>query len=144
MNAAGIALGVQATINRYAHAGDRGDAEELAGLFLEDGVLEAAHGVLARGRAAIRDYLGRLADAEALERPAFVRHHVSDIDVVRGEPGRAEVRSYFLVVTDRGIDHSGRYRDILVLDVDGVWRFERRSVRLDAPPLSRIFTIAYP
>jgi len=145
-------IGVAATIHRYAQRGDAGDAAALAATFLPDGVLETERGGAVRGRAAIQEYIASIAAAVPAEvpRPRFVRHHVSDIDVTELDAdGVASVRSYFLVLTDgpdgaSRIDHSGRYRDRMRRDVDGVWRFEHRSVRLDAPPLGAIFQTALP
>jgi hypothetical protein len=140
MNAWMIAarLGVEETIARYAHLGDLGDSVGLAALFLPEGKLETAHGVRAEGRQQISVYLAQLAAMDE-DRPAFVRHHVSNIDIVDLAPDRASVRSYFLVLSDKGIDHHGRYRDVLVADSDGTWRFESRYVRLDVPPISPVF-----
>lgn len=144
MNEQETSAAVQSTIYRYAHLGDRGDAEGLAELFHADGVLEATHGVRAVGRESIQAYLDQLAHARGVDRPAFVRHHVSTIDIVKSDHERVESQSYFLVITDRGVDHTGRYRDVLSAGSDGFWRFEHRSVRLDAPPLSDIFTLTFP
>ncbi len=140
-----LSHGIRELVYRYAHLGDAGDAEGLAALFLEDGVLETAHGVRAEGRAGIAAYLAALAHRKPDERhPAFVRHHVASIDIVECEPGHALVRSYFLVITDAGLDHSGRYRDLVKPDAEGAWRFARRYVRLDAPPRSPVFAMPFP
>jgi hypothetical protein len=45
-------------------------------------------------------------------------------------PEQARARSYFLAVTDTGVDHWGRYRDELV-PAGGRWRFAVRQVRTD-------------
>ena len=37
----------------------------------------------------------------------------------------------FLAVMEDGADHWGRYRDVLVPQPDGRWRFQERVVRLD-------------
>lgn len=135
---------VIAVISRYAHLGDLGDSDGLAALFHTDGVLDAAHGVHAEGRSEISDYLALLAERGERGGPSFVRHHVSSVDILDLEVGRALVRSYFLVLTDSGIDHHGRYRDILTMTPDGTWLFAHRSVRLDGAPKSAIFETRYP
>lgn len=136
---------IRELVYRYAHLGDRGDAAGLAALFLEEGVLEAAHGVRAERRTGIAAYLAALADRSPDEpRPAFVRHHVASIDIVEQDPAHAVVRSYFLVITDAGFDHSGRYRDLVKPDATGAWRFAHRYVRLDAPPRSPVFATPFP
>jgi hypothetical protein len=60
-----------------------------------------------------------------------VRHHVSSIRFGSVASDRVEVSSYFAVHTDVGLDHWGRYRDVLV-PVDGRWLFARRRITVDA------------
>ncbi len=43
---------------------------------------------------------------------------------------RVEVSSYFAVHTDVGLDHWGRYRDVLTTE-DGTWRFASRKISVD-------------
>ena len=59
-----------------------------------------------------------------------IRHHVTShrIDVTARDA--ATGAAYFLVVSDRGPDHWGRYRDRYVT-ADGAWRFAARRVRVD-------------
>jgi 3-phenylpropionate/cinnamic acid dioxygenase small subunit len=122
---------IRDTIARYAHCVDGGRFDELVELFAPDGVLEIEGQPPHRGRAAIKAFVtgvGRdLAAATAVPR---IRHHVGNvvIDLDGRERGRAGC--YFLAVTDRGVDHWGRYRDELV-DREGRWRFARRQVRTD-------------
>ena len=44
---------------------------------------------------------------------------------------RVEVSSYFAVHTDIGLDHWGRYRDVL-FPVEGRWLFAHRRISVDA------------
>ena len=124
---------IEDLVKRYAYYGDAGKSADLADLFVEDGVLESAHGVSVEGRAAIRGHLdgvaaaGRSADAPT----GFVRHNVSNVLVAFEGPERAVVNSYQLIVTAQGVD-SGRYRDTVVKTAEG-WRFARRRSRLDRP-----------
>jgi hypothetical protein len=55
---------------------------------------------------------------------------VANVVIELEGPHRARARSYFLAVTERGVDHWGRYRDELVRSGDR-WRFARRQVRTD-------------
>jgi hypothetical protein len=50
------------------------------------------------------------------------------IDVADAD--HAAARSYFQVLTMRGLDHWGRYTDRFVSH-DGTWQFSHRSVRVD-------------
>ena len=45
-------------------------------------------------------------------------------------PDRARGEAYFLVVTDRGVDHWGRYRDEYRRENER-WRFAHRRAKLD-------------
>jgi hypothetical protein len=45
-------------------------------------------------------------------------------------PDQAQVKSYFTVITNIGLDHCGRYRDTLVPDGD-TWMIKHRGVSTD-------------
>jgi hypothetical protein len=63
--------------------------------------------------------------------PSHVRHHVSSIRFESVARERVQVSSYFAVHTDVGLDHWGRYRDVMV-PVDGRWLFAHRRINVDA------------
>ena len=115
----------------YAHCADSGRFDELAALFAADGVLETPDGRQHTGSDAVRAFLGgtktQLAAATATP---LIRHHVSTLHIVVTQRDEATGAAYFFVVTERGPDHWGRYRDRYVLR-DGHWRFAHRRVRLD-------------
>lgn len=115
----------------YAHCADSGRFEELVALFADDGTLETPDGVQHSGRDAIRAFLGATKTrlAAATER-ALIRHHVSNLRIMVAGPDEATGAAYFFVVTERGPDHWGRYRDRYVQRA-GQWRFAHRCVRLD-------------
>jgi hypothetical protein len=118
------------TIARYAWLGDRGRTAEQAALFAVDGELAPHRDEALRGRAAIQAYLDRLVAAGASAGPTRVRHHVSTVLFHTYAESAIETRSYFVVITDIGADHWGTYYDTFVHEAD-VWRFGRRSVRLE-------------
>lgn len=123
---------IRDVLARYNHAGDRGRLDEMVELFTVDGVLEIAGDPPIVGRPAIRGFfVDTAASLRAATGVPLLRHHVSSvlIDLDRDLLG-ASATSYFLVVTERGPDHWGRYRDELVQD-GPVWRFTRRRVRTD-------------
>ena len=71
------------------------------------------------------------------EAGSFIRHHVSSHTVTVEGTDRAVGYAYFLVVTDRGPDHWGRYADRYVRAGDA-WLFQSRGVRVDGhAPTSR-------
>ena len=130
---------VRENLYRYNHAGDRGRAQELAATFAEDGVLEIFGGQQYTGRAAIAEFIGGVADRaggsatpspEQLAAP-LLRHCLVNSLFASITPERAEVNSYFVVFMRHGLDHCGRYRDVLVPSGDR-WLFQHRIVRTDA------------
>jgi ketosteroid isomerase-like protein len=130
---------IRDVISRYNHAGDRGDLDALIRCFTETGVLDLEGEAEIRGRAAIRSRLSQVVAqlAEGCARP-LVRHHVSSILIEPTGPDTARSSSYFLVFTEVGLDHWGRYADLLVRAA-GSWEIAHRKVRVDgAAPGSRM------
>lgn len=130
---------IRDVISRYNHAGDRGDLDALLACFTENGVLDLADMADLQGREAIRCHLSRVvADlAERTER-ALLRHHVSSVRIDLSGPDSASAASYFLVFTEVGLDHWGRYGDRFVRSAGG-WLIAHRKVRVDgATPNSRM------
>lgn len=123
---------VRDTIARYTHAGDRFRLEVLAGCFMEEGVLEIKGREPARGRAAIVRMLSDTGKTDAPPAPGFfVRHFVANVAFDQVAPDRIDASSYFMVVTDQGPDHWGRYRDVF-RPVGEHWLLEHRLVAIDA------------
>jgi uncharacterized protein (TIGR02246 family) len=122
---------IRGLLAAYAHGVDRGRFDDVAELFTPDGTLEVGNGRHPSGRAAIREFLAGV-DSPGSEGPAlaYIRHHVSNVAIDLHGPDTARAESYFFVVTDRGPDHWGRYRDDLVSDGER-WRFARRVARTD-------------
>lgn len=129
---------IRDTVARYNWSGDAGRLDNLADTFCEDGVLEIRGFEPLRGRAEIVAFLGGVTGSVALSADVkpIVRHNVTNVlfdDVTRD---RAQVSCYFAVVTHIGLDHIGRYRDVLVPDGD-TWRIKHRKVTTDwAAPTS--------
>lgn len=121
---------VRDTIAAYTHAGDRGRIGELAECFTPDGVLEITGGERANGRPEIVRVLSALAERAAGAR-FFIRHHVSSVRFDQVSVDRIACSSYFAVLTPSGLDHWGRYRDVLV-PVGDRWLFQHRKATVDA------------
>lgn len=127
---------VRDTYARYTHAGDRFRLDELADCFADDGVLEIKGRPAVTGRAAIRSLLaGEDRPASDAPPPRSVRHFVANLMFTSVSRSRVESTAYFQVITDSavhaGLDHWGRYRDVLVPDGDR-WVFRHRLVSVDA------------
>src|SRR5437879_10116710 len=105
---------IRETVARYAHLVDTGRLDELVALFAEDGTLEAGDRPPAHGRAAIRNLFLDTGHRLAAAASPLIRHHVSNVMIEVGDAASANAVSYFLVITERGPDHWGRYRDRFV------------------------------
>jgi hypothetical protein len=125
---------IRDTLARYNWSGDAGALDGLVETFCPDGVLEIRGSDPLRGRSAIAEFLGGVTAKVAVDvglgvKP-IVRHNVANVLFTELAPGQARVKSYFTVVTHIGLDHCGRYRDILVPE-DGTWLIKHRQVSTD-------------
>ena len=129
---------IRDTLARYNWSGDAMRLQELAESFCVDGELELRGGEAVRGRQAIVEFLGgAVASPNAVAQDSgvrrIVRHNVTNIRFTEMTAQRAEVSCYFTVVTEIGLDHYGRYRDVFVPvgPVDGEWLIQHRFVSTD-------------
>ena len=120
--------------------GDRGDLDGLASCFAPDGVLAIVGRDPFVGRDAIRagltGTLGREVDDPTP--PIAHLHHPGDAPRRRSAPDEVRTTCYFTALTQVGLDHWGRYRDLLV-PLDGRWRFARRDVKVDGYAADSLF-----
>jgi len=126
---------VRQTLADYTGATDRFDLRALASCFAADGVLEFTGGAEpligpSAIEAGLTAALGQERDPSK-RAPMYVRHHVSSIRFVTVTEHRVDVSSYFAVHTDIGLDHWGRYRDVLT-PTDERWLFAHRRISVDA------------
>jgi hypothetical protein len=122
---------IRELVARYAHHADGGRFAELVALFAEDGVLRIDDRPPLLGRNAILAFLDDTRrDLAASSASGAMRHHVTAVRLDVSSPDAATGAAYFLVVTDRGPDHWGRYRDRFVREGE-CWLFAERRVRLD-------------
>lgn len=123
---------IRDTLARYNWAGDAGRLADLAETFCVDGVLQIRGAEPPRGRSEIVAFLGGVTGRIAVEADVqpVVRHNVANILFTSVTPDAAQVCCYFTVVTHIGLDHCGRYRDVLVPDGD-TWLIKHRKVATD-------------
>ena len=123
---------VRQTLADYTAGTDRNRLEDIGACFAPDGVLVFTGGEPMVGPAAIVAGLGARVNrfAESPVPLTHVRHHVSNVRFGAVTRDRVEVSSYFLALTNIGVDHWGRYRDVLV-PVDGRWLFASRDAIAD-------------
>lgn len=123
---------VRQTLAEYTAGTDRNRIDDIAACFAPDGSLTFTGGEPLVGPAAImaglRAQVTRF--AEKAVPLTHVRHHVSSVRFGRASSDRVEVSSYFLAMTNIGVDHWGRYRDVLV-PVSGRWLFASREATAD-------------
>ncbi|MEZ4217239.1 MAG: nuclear transport factor 2 family protein [Myxococcota bacterium] len=130
-------------VARYNACGDAGRFDALLALFTPDAVVETSLGTC-RGTREIRALFegaaqrtagaaggGADAPGAAPPRARFVRHFTATHAIDVASPHEASGRCYYAVLTDRGLDHWGRYVDGYRC-VDGRWLFARRRVTVDA------------
>ena len=123
---------IRDTLARYNWSGDAGRLDGLADTFCADGVLEIRGLEPLNGRAEIMAFLGGVTGNVAVSSDVkpIVRHNVANLVFDELTRDRAQVSSYFTVVTHIGLDHLGRYRDTVVPDGD-TWRIKHRKVSTD-------------
>lgn len=126
---------IRDTLARYNWSGDSLRLDELAQSFCEDGELELRGSDPVRGRAAIVELLGGVVEApnstaQTAGVKRIVRHNLTNIRFTEVRPDEARVSCYFTVFTEIGLDHYGRYRDVLV-PVGDDWLIRHRFVSTD-------------
>lgn len=123
---------VRQTLADYTAATDSFDLAALASCFTADGILEfTGSSAPLVGPTEIEAGLrSQLSPSPSRARPSYVRHHVSSVRFLLAETHEVETSSYFAVFTDIGVDHWGRYRDVL-RPVGARWLFASRKIRVD-------------
>lgn len=120
------------TMADYTAGTDRNRLDDVAACFTPDGTLSFTDREPMVGPDAIVARLGaqvnRFADGPIPL--TSVRHHVSSLRFASVTPERVAASSYFLALTNIGVDHWGRYRDVLV-PVDDRWLFASRHAMAD-------------
>ena len=119
---------VRQTLADYTAGTDRNRIDDVAACFAPNGALTFTSEEPMVGPTAIVAGLKAQVSRFA-QNPVpltHVRHHVSSMRFGSVIRDRVEVGSYFLALTDIGVDHWGRYRDVLV-PVDDRWLFTSRE-----------------
>jgi hypothetical protein len=135
---------IRDSLARYNWSGDAFRLHELAGAFCADGVLEIRGRQPLRGRNEIIAFLGggiagdddevrrHVRRTEAAESGVrrIVRHNVTNVRFLELTPEQASVDCSFTVLTEIGLDHYGRYRDVFIPVADE-WLIAHRFVSTD-------------
>jgi hypothetical protein len=124
---------VMHTMSLYHIGLDEGDFEQVGRTFTENALLEQSNGMQVSGRPAICEAFRyrREKRFENIDRSAvFQRHNLTTRLIEISEEASAQATSYFVVLTEVGLDHCGRYFDRFSLS-DGRWLISHRKIRLD-------------
>jgi len=102
---------IRATLGACTQAGDARKADAYAACFAEDGVLELEQRF--EGREAIRRFMAAPSVIPQPDGPSpgYVSHHLTTCKIELTSTVTATARTYWLVITAIGLDHSGYYDD---------------------------------
>ena len=114
-------------VARYNQNGDSGRIDAMLALFAEDAVMEVVPDEVYHGVDAIRAFMSGVTETGGIR---ALRHFTATHQIDLHSPDEASGRSYYVVFTDRGLDHWGRYVDGY-RRVEGRWRFASRRVSID-------------
>ena len=116
------------TLAICTQAGDARKADAYAQSFTENGVLDLGQRI--EGREAIRRWMAApsVIPQPAGGSPGFVSHHLTTCRIELTSERTATVRTYWLVISSIGLDHSGYYDDRF-LKVDDTWLIASRRPR---------------
>lgn len=119
---------IRALMARYNHAGDAGQAEEVANTFTSDAELETIEGKLT-GLEEIRKFYEqrRAIREEDARRNRSAKHYLSTQQIVVRSEAEAEATTYFLFVRLGQVEQMGTYFDQFVKP-DSQWLIKHRNV----------------
>lgn len=122
---------IEQLLSRYPFLVDRQKFAEIASLFTPDGVMEGPVGSPGVGRDGIEEFFRHSATKPVIGRvPKLMRHHVTSQRIDLLDEHHASSDSYFMALSDVGLDHWGRYRDTIVQE-DGSWLIAKRLLVVD-------------
>lgn len=118
---------IRRTLATYNHAGDSDDAEAYAGTFTENAIFENPGYFHHVGRAQILEWKK---SHQVFTTARFRMHNLSSVLIDLTGSDSADVRSYWIAITNVGPDHAGKYIDKLVR-TDVGWKIANRLVEMD-------------
>jgi SnoaL-like domain len=130
-NLTNVIVVIEQLITRFNYFGDAGELQKIKPLLDEKMRYELPNGTKFDGAQATVDGLAEVAKkmdfGGAPDMPKYLRHHrtSSKIDIISETEAQAD--TYHLVLTDKGLDHWGRWQDRFVKRGDE-WLFIERKV----------------
>jgi uncharacterized protein (TIGR02246 family) len=121
---------VRDLVARYNANADAGRFDQVLECFAPNAVMEL-DGRPYRGRDEIRTIFTAVAERlRGRTGPTIVRHHTSTLQIDVVGPDDVSSRCYYQVLSEKGLDHWGRYFD-RYREFDGRWVFAHRREFLD-------------
>lgn len=139
--------GVRKTIHSYTIAGDSRNAKMFAPLWAADAILEfdgfdPVPGFRCEGAENITErtqsWSPEPGKDPSLSLTPFIRHNLTSSLIDLDGKDKAMARTYFIVHTAIGPDHSGTYDDTFVRE-GNAWLFSHRRIRLDWRSANSLF-----
>jgi SnoaL-like domain len=129
---------IRETIANYTIAGDNRDAALFNAQWTEDALFEFEFPPLPafrcegidQIRARSASWTPLPAKDPALRSATFIRHNLTTCRIELTSQNTANAKTYFIVITDIGLDHAGTYTDKLVRQGNR-WLFAHRRVDLN-------------
>ena len=123
---------IRGLVAAYNALGDRGRLDGVMALFADYAVMDIGDGRTYEGVDQIRTIFTGTRDSilDGGDGPRFLQHHTTGLHVILAGSDEATGHAYFTVMTDRGLDHWGRYQDAY-RPVGDAWLFASRRVRID-------------
>ncbi|MEE2958269.1 MAG: nuclear transport factor 2 family protein [Actinomycetota bacterium] len=123
---------IRGLVAAYNALGDRGRLDGVMALFAHDAVMDIGDGRAYEGVDQIRTIFTGTRDSilDGDDGLRFLQHHTTGLHVTLAGRDEATGHAYFTVMTDRGLDHWGRYQDAY-RPVGDAWLFASRRVRID-------------
>jgi hypothetical protein len=128
---------IERILHRYCiMARENAPFTEMATLFHTNGVFQ-----LPNGMAVSPNEMGKVVRGKP---PAFIRHHLTSVEIDFVDEKTAKTKSYFFALTGASvIDHSGYWRDVFGRTEDGRWLIETREIVVEAQDAEGWYANAY-
>ena len=124
---------------RYNSNGDTGRFGEVRKLFHDDAEMHIEGKPYVGVEEVMTIFTGTKDRISASDGPPLIRHFTGTHQIDLIDETNARGRLYFFVTTAIGPDHWGTYMDHYRKGDDGVWRFARRSVKVEGRSPNSVF-----
>ena len=129
---------IKSLFHRYAVlATETPSAEQMSVLFKENGVFRLPNGDTVKP--------AKLLDVVQGNNPAFIRHHITSIDIRFVSEREAHTKAYFFAITHlSSFDHWGQWKDVVTQESDGKWLIADRTIVVEGGDSEGWYRTTYP